>query len=140
MPSCFRCHEKKNLYTHLMRGYHEKRTPSKEKVELKKLVAEINKKRTSNPDSQKKSNKEERNLRNYLKFIALCISKNFSFSQTRRLGNFLGKLVKNNDFDFFKAHEFNRDEISKIAKECFGPHLCEKIEDDLNNRRESGWL
>jgi len=107
---------------------------------LEKLILAIttNKKQVNNKIS--KEEKEIEETKKYLEFVAFALSQKFSFLQVSTLGRFLKDMLNRKDgigLDFFRWHSFDRDMLSKIAVNCFKPHLIDELKESLQNKRFS---
>jgi len=127
--------KKKNVYRHIIESTTHKNSICK-KVDIEGhegLIPKIQEVMTENKRRYSKKtvgDKEEK--KNYLKFLIFCQSENLSFQQIASLGKFLHEMAMEKKLDFFTKNNFDREEISLIAR-CYGKHLLTKLADDLRS-------
>ena len=129
---------------HIFTKNHYQNTPENEReTELKNLKEYLiqgkQEHRGSNLPSNRPEQKDDEETKEYLEFLALCLSERLSFLQISKIGSFLKAMMNNkgSKLKFFSNHSFDKDLIPLLTTNCFGKYLPNKIFADITQNRYS---
>ena len=96
--------------------------------ELRQL---LNEEMNSGKKKEPEKDNIDKDTKDYLDFVAFCISQRLSFNQIELLGKFLQKAHKDKRLKFLSSFNFDRRFLSKLVQDCFKPIIELDIKEKL---------
>jgi len=123
-----------SLRSHIASKEHKNNTPQKDLKQYEDLL-KLFQEEVENEDNEElgQENISDKELKEYLSFIAFLLSQNLSFSQIEAIGKYLQKASKEKKLKLLLTNSFDQRFISKISQNCFKI----KAEEDLKQKLEN---
>jgi len=148
---CTLCRESmvvNGLLRHIQTVKHKNNTPIQDHDKLASSIKKYKKNKGQEQDGDDDDDDDDENgedsctkdiqkKKAYLEFIAFLMSLKLSYSQIDKIGYYLKDLALRGRLNFLIKSNFSQERISKIATECFKPHLQANIIEDLKNNKYS---
>ena len=122
-----------NAEEHIRSAKHKKKTPIEDQSKLRELLLNLseNTKQKANDNSDEMRNQS---IKSYLELIAFLVNENLSFSQISNIGKFFKKFINRETLKIFHNFSFDREEISRVVKDCFGENLLKELQEKLEEK------